>query len=231
MSVTSSIPNSHVLRNRMNVSSLPLFLMFEQFWNHPRLGQLVTPFLVLMHQVVRASVPLMETACLRAAESANTCELSRLLRDYLEIHIEEEQHHDVWILEDLGAAGLDERAVLSLAPPASVASMVGAQYYWILHHHPIAHLGYIRLLEGNPPSMEHIERLKRASGLPDALFRTYQLHGELDPDHLQEFDDMLDTLTLSDDHAQLIATSAGCTANHFATCLAEIMTRIENTAH
>jgi hypothetical protein len=214
----------------MNVSSLPLFLMFEQFWNHKQVGQLVSPFLVLMHQVVRASVPLMETACLQASQNAKSCKLSRLLADYLEIHIEEEQHHDVWILEDLGAAGLDEQDVLSLTPPASVASMVGAQYYWILHHHPVAHLGYIRLLEGNPPSMAHIERLKHASGLPDAVFRTYRLHGELDPDHLQEFDDMLDTLPLTDSQAELIATSAKCTANHFATCLAEIMTRIERSA-
>lgn len=230
MSETSLTPNSHILKARMNIGSLPLFLMLEQFWNHKQVGQLVTPFLVFMHQVVRASVPLMETACLRAAETARSCELSRLLRDYLEIHIEEEQHHDAWILEDLGAAGLDEQNVLSRTPPPSVASMVGAQYYWILHHHPVAHLGYIRLLEGNPPSMAHIERLKLASGLPDAVFRTYRLHGELDPDHLQEFDDMLDTLTLSDSHARLIATSAKCTANHFATCLAEIMTRIERTA-
>jgi hypothetical protein len=214
----------------MNISSLPLFLMFEQFWNHERVGQLVTPFLVLMHQVVRASVPLMEAACSRAAQSAKTCELSRMLRDYLEVHIGEEQHHDVWILEDLGDAGLNEQDVLSLTPPPSVASMVGAQYYWILHHHPVAHLGYIRLLEGNPPSMAHIERLKQASGLPDTVFRTYRLHGELDPDHLREFDDMLDTLPLSDTHAKLIATSAKCTADHFANCLAEIMTRIERTA-
>ena len=37
-------------------------------------------------------------------------------------------------------------------PPApAVAALVGAQYYWVLHHHPVALLGYIGLLEGYPP--------------------------------------------------------------------------------
>ena len=37
-------------------------------------------------------------------------------------------------------------------PPPSVAGLVGSQYYWILHHHPVAFLGYVALMEGYPPT-------------------------------------------------------------------------------
>ena len=35
---------------------------------------------------------------------------------------------------------------------ATAAALVGAQYYWIRHVHPVALLGYVMLLEGYPPS-------------------------------------------------------------------------------
>lgn len=225
----STKTNSQVLGEIIHNNSIPLLLVYDQFWKHAHLGQLVTPFLVQKHQIIRASVPLMETASIRAAESAKTDALSRSIHQYLEVHIDEERHHDEWILEDLESVGIKHEQVLALAPSATIASMVGAQYYWINHHHPVALLGYIRIMESDPPSTAQVERLKEVSGLPDSVFRTCRLHGELDPNHLQEFDDMLDALPLTTAHAQLAGTSATFTAHLLANCLGELLTAVEQS--
>jgi hypothetical protein len=42
---------------------------------------------------------------------------------------------------------IEPAQTLSIRPSANVAALVGAQYYWILHHHPVALLGYMATLE------------------------------------------------------------------------------------
>lgn len=222
--------NSRALSEKIAAGALPLILMYRKFWDHDRAGRLVVPFLVLMHQVVRASVPLMQAASRRAREmtAGDGNELSRKLGAYLDLHVEEERHHDDWIMEDLAAAGLSPGDVWARNVPSTVAAMVGAQYYWIHHQHPVALLGYIRLLEGNPPSSAHIDRLQVLSGLPDAVFRTYRLHGELDPHHLEEFDEMLDSLPLTDDQLTLMVSSALLTAHMLSNSLGQLISDIES---
>jgi hypothetical protein len=220
--------NSLLLKQDIKTNGLPLFMMYHQLWSHPRVGELVVPFLVLMHQVIRASVPLMKAASSVAAKAEDP--LSKLLHEYLEVHIEEEKHHDLWLMEDLESAGLVSSEILALTPSTSVAAMAGSQYYWIHHHHPVALLGYIRLLEGNPPSVEHVERLQAQSGLPESIFRTYRMHGELDPHHLEEFDDMLDGLPLTQAQIKLLGTSASFSADMLANAVSEIMSAAEQQA-
>lgn len=222
----NAVSHSQQLKRALGTQGLPLTLMYSEFWGHPRVGELVVPFLVLMHQVVRASVPLMAAAGRKAGESASSDPLAAKLQSYMNAHIEEESDHDTWIMEDLEAAGLPREALLAKIPDAQVASLVGAQYYWIHHHHPVALLGYIRLLEGNPPSNAHIDRLRQASGLPESTFRTYQLHGELDPDHLQEFDVLLDSLQLNPAQFDLVRQSAVYTAHQLANCLGSILRQL-----
>jgi len=218
--------NSLLLKQSIKTNGLPLFMMYHQLWSHPRVGELVVPFLVLMHQVIRASVPLMKAASSVAAK-ATADPLNKLLHEYLEVHIEEEAHHDLWLMEDLESAGLARSEILALTPSTSVAAMAGSQYYWIHHHHPVALLGYIRLLEGNPPSVEHVERLQTKSGLSESVFRTYRMHGEIDPHHLQEFDEMLDELPLTQDQVELLGTSASYSADMLANAVSEIMSAAE----
>jgi hypothetical protein len=221
--------NSHSrqLRSAIETAGSPLFLMYRQFWDHEPVGELLVPFLILMHQIVRSSVPLMQAASREAASSARTDGVCKLLHRYLESHIEEEADHDTWLLEDLACAGLKETDVLARPPSTAVAAMCGSQYYWIYHHHPVALLGYIRLLEGNPPSQAHIDRLKRSSGFPDSVFRTYRMHGALDPHHLQEFDDMFDALPLKPAQLDLVLASAVYTAHMMSNCLGEILFELE----
>jgi len=214
--------HSETLCDRMSVTCARMHATYHRLWLRPDLADLLPPFLILMHQIVRASVPLMNTAHALARDRASVDPVCRLLAAYLPAHAAEERDHDEWLLEDLEASGIPRDDVISRIPSPTVASLVGAQYYWIQHHHPVALLGYIRLLEGNPPSASHISRLQRVSGLPAALFRTYRLHGELDPGHLHELDLLLDSLPLSEAQGHLIWISASHTACALADCLQDL---------
>ncbi|WP_421693589.1 iron-containing redox enzyme family protein [Aestuariivirga sp.] len=175
--------------------------------------------LVLLHQITRASVPLMETAhaeCLRRGADPVCAGLA----GYLLKHIEEERHHDDWTLDDLESAGIARSDVLKVMPAANVAALVGAQYYWILHHHPVAILGYMIMLEFNAPAPETVREMQRRSGLPGTLFRSHLLHAELDPHHQAELFQLVDDLGLSGSQVRLVTESAIHTGSMLADCLA-----------
>jgi hypothetical protein len=180
-----------------------------------------------MHQIVRASVPLMATARALAREQAAADPVCRELDSYLAVHIAEERDHDEWILEDLEAIGIQRTSVIATIPPRNVASLVGSQYYWIQHYHPVALIGYMRLLEGNAPSEWHVQRLQDESGLPPAFFRTYRFHGANDPTHLHDMNSFLDALPLSDIQERLIWVSASHTALLLAECLKDVERDVE----
>ncbi|MEV6948592.1 iron-containing redox enzyme family protein [Streptomyces sp. NPDC051172] len=170
-------------------------------------------YLYEMHALVRASVPLMERAAVRCARTAPGDPVAEPLSAYLERHIEEERGHDAWLLEDLAMAGGDPAKTADRLPSSIVAELVGAQYYWIEHHHPVALLGYIRVLEGNAPALWLADRLAARTGLPAAAFRTVREHAELDGGHLADLEDLLDSLPLTPVHRTALAVSALRTAD------------------
>jgi hypothetical protein len=108
-------------------------------------------------------------------------------------------------------------------PSASVAALVGAQYYWIHHHHAVAFLGYVALMEGYPPTPELIETLSARTGYPPEAFRTFDQHAELDPGHKDHLDRTLDALPLTAEQEAMIATSAAATAVLAARAISEIL--------
>lgn len=222
----SARANSHVLRAKMRIVRGPLHKKQQQFWHRDHLAMRIPAFLIFIHQVIRASVPLMDMARAYAAQAGPADLVSSGLEKYLSEHIEEERNHDEWILDDLESAGFDRATVTERVPPASVASLVGAQYYWIRHCHPVALLGYIAVLEGSPPSTEHVDHLQKESGLPASIFRTYRLHGELDPNHMRDFDQMLDTLPLSRSEESLVGISAINTIYLLAQSFDELDSRV-----
>ncbi|WP_158567976.1 MULTISPECIES: iron-containing redox enzyme family protein [unclassified Duganella] len=162
-------------------------------------------YLCQLHQVVRASIPLMELAVQRC-DASHPVE-SQLIA-YLTEHIEEERGHAELLVRDLEAAGMPEAQLLLRVPDAAIAELVGAQYYWITHYSPLALLGYISFLEGRPPTEQAIAFWQTATGLPDAAFHSLRLHSEADPGHWQALDDFLDTLDLSAAEVELIGLSA-----------------------
>jgi hypothetical protein len=211
--------NSAVLQTKIELTCGDLGRALGDLWRHPDPADRFPRFLILLHQIMRASVPLMEEAVGVARARIGKDPMAAPLLRYLSTHLEEEANHDLWTLEDLEAAGFDAAAAEAQMPSPDLAAMVGAQYYWIRHHHPLALLGYIAILEGNPPAAAHIDRIRSTSGLPEGAFRTYRLHGSLDPQHREELWHTLDAMPLGRDHAALIALSAFHTARTLAVCL------------
>jgi hypothetical protein len=197
----------------------------QRLVSHPHVRELYPEYLFMSHSVIRASVPLMEAGRERAAAQANGDPVSTAIAAYLEEHIEEELDHDEWLLDDLEVLGEDRSSILARPPSRTVAAFVGAQYYWIFHYHPVALLGYIAVLEGYPPSPAMIDELIARTGYPREAFRTVIAHGELDPGHSAELDELLDRLRLTTEQASVMGLSAMSTAAGFARALDEVIVR------
>ncbi len=222
---TGRMSNSQIIRAKMQLTCHAANEAFAQFWARPDLSESIPGFLVTLQQIMRATVPLMEAARDEAARMATRDPLCRHLRDYYGKHVGEELDHDIWALEDLEEAGYARDSVLDMLPLGDVASMMGAQYYWIHHFHPVMMLGCIAVLEGGPPSKALIDRLERESNLPAAAFRTYRFHGDVDPHHRDDLNNALDQMPLTRRHLGLI----GISATHTANTLADIVSRISST--
>ncbi len=208
--------NSERLKARLDLLVAPAAAASDALWGHPRLVELVPELLVMLHHTVRASVPLMEAGRDRALRLADHDAVAAQLAAYLGAHIPEERDHDLWLLADLAAIGVPRAEVLRLVPPPTVAALVGSQYYWILHAHPVALLGYIAVLEGYPASAARLARVIARTGLPRAAFRTLLEHADLDREHRHEVFRVLDRMPLTLGHAELTAVS-GCTTLHLLT--------------
>jgi len=195
----------------------------ERLMSHPRVRELYPEYLFTSHCVIRASVPLMETGRDRASSLADNDPVSAELAPYLEQHIPEELDHDEWLLDDLEVLGRDRAAILARSPSPTVAALVGAQYYWIHHYHPVALLGYIALLEGYPPSPEMVDRLVASTEYPRNAFRTMLAHAELDPGHREELDALVDRLPVSDEQTAVIGLSAMSSVSLYTRALEEVI--------
>ena len=60
--MTAPLTNSQRMRRKMELTSGSLHGAFDGLWTRPDLPEIFPAFLVLLHQVMRASVPLMATA-------------------------------------------------------------------------------------------------------------------------------------------------------------------------
>ena len=185
---------------------MPGRILFE----HPRARDLYPVYLATGYHVGRAMVPVMETALARARELAPHDPVADGLAAYLERHIPEEMHGEEpggAHLEDLEALGVDAVALRASLPAPKIAALIGAQYYWIFHHHPVAILGFLEL-EAYQPDRPTVERLIERTRLPRDGFRLMLLHAKLDVAHARELHRVLDSLPLDRYHEQLIGLSA-----------------------
>ena len=179
-----------------------------RFWTRPDLREVFPEFLFLTHCIIRASVPLMETATRVSSARGTLDPVASRLAEYFGHHVTEEAAHDEWLLDDMEALGSERNQILARIPPPEVAEVVGAQYYWLHHSDPVALLGYVAVLEGDPPREDELESAAGRTGLPHDAFRTFISHARLDPNHKQELDDFIDSLPLTDAQQNLLAVSA-----------------------
>ena len=213
------------IKARVELYTALLTSAAEKMMHEKDLRAAICNHLVLLHQITRASVPLMEAAH-RHILASPPDPVSSIFGPYLLQHIEEESNHDVWTLDDLESVGIDRATVLAAPPPRIVAALVGAQYYWIFHYHPVALLGYMLMLESNAPSEAFVDEMTARTGLPEQAFNTHRIHATLDPGHQADLYHLLDRLPLTDDHVQLIANSV----SHTGLLLAETHAQPEHWA-
>lgn len=178
--------------------------------DHPLARELFPRYLAIGYHVSRPLVPLMQAALARARELPPSDAVAEGLAAYLERHIPEEMHAGEpggAILDDLEALGVDIDTLRKKPPPPKIAALIGAQYYWIFHYHPVALLGYLEL-EAYHPQRRTLEELIEKTGLPRDGFRQLLLHAKLDVAHARELHHVLDSLPLEPHHEQLIGLSA-----------------------
>jgi hypothetical protein len=215
---------SERLRLKVELASPVLGRASLLLLGHPRARDLAPRFLGIGYHIAQAAVPLMETARARARDLADDA-VARGLEPYLERHILEETHSKEpggAVLADLEELGLDTAELRAGPPPTKMAELIGAQYHWILHRHPVAVLGFLQL-ERFHPRQPTVERLIEVTGLPRAGFRQLLLHAEVDVGHAEELDRLLDSLPLEPWHERLIGESALHTISLLADVLLDVI--------
>lgn len=220
-----ALPLSHSeqLRAKIELVLPELLTAVHAITEHPRVAELYPEYLIALHGMVRATIPLMRSAAERSQALAETDPVAAALAIYLTKHIPEEVNHDVWLLEDLEVLGWDRATVLAKPPSVTVAALVGSQYYWIFHYHPVALLGYMEIMEGYPPTERWVRDLIAATGLPQHAFRSFSRHARLDIHHRHDLHAVLDDLPLSADHVAIIGVSALQSAHLAARALREVV--------
>ena len=196
-----------------------------RLWSHPRFPELYPWYLRALHGTIRASNQLLRLGEQVARELSDD-PAGEMLADYYAEHAEEEQDHDLWVLQDLEVLGFPNDVVLADVPSPTAAALPGSQYYWIQNYHPIALLGYLAVLE-RPVDPEYFRNLARKHAIPEAAFRTLILHAELDEGHADHLDALVDRLPLSDNLEAMLGTSALCTAGGTAALFNEVVSSFE----
>lgn len=142
--------------------------------------------------------------------------------EYLAQHAEEETGHDEWILDDAEVIGMSRDDVLNRLPGQIASHIVGAQYYWIHHYHPVAFLGYIAVMEGEPATYEFFEDVAKRNDLPLEAISSFLYHSKIDPTHRADLDRVLDSLPLGSEDTELIGLSALRTIQYLTEMLRDV---------
>jgi hypothetical protein len=200
--------HSRRLREKIELVAPSMHRAIHAFWTHPRMQEMFPDFLYTTYCVGRSTVPLLESAFEVANARRDSDPVAACVADYCARHIPEERHHDENVLDDLAVLGVSRESVARRIPSPTVAALIGSQHYWILNVHPIALLGYLEVLEGEPPVAEFLEQVIQRTGIPRAAFRTYFQHAVVDQKHRDDLREAMDRMPLSQEHTCILAISA-----------------------
>ncbi|MBS1801381.1 MAG: iron-containing redox enzyme family protein [Acidobacteria bacterium] len=215
------LSNSELLWSKIRLAEPRLNSASNKFWSHPELPGMLPAFLVQLHRVMQGGITLMRVAHERSLTLAGD-PVARIVAPYLDQHILEEKDHDAWLLDDIGTLGISPRQVSEAAPLASVVSLLGAQYFWALNMHPVSVFGYLIVLEGKPPVAEHLDEIRKRTGLPSTAFRCLMEHADNDPHHIADLNRTLDLMPLTVEQQQYVALSAFHTIDSVASVFEEL---------
>jgi hypothetical protein len=216
-----SLSNSDVLWSKISLAEARLNSATHAFWSHPDLAEILPPFLVQLHRVMKGGIDLMRIARERALALSGD-PVAAIVAEYLEQHILEEKDHDAWLMNDIGTLGISPENVSKATPLESVVSLLGAQYFWALNIHPVAVFGYLIVLEGKPPVAAELESIRLRTGLPATAFRCLLEHADNDPHHIADLNQTLDSMPLTAEQEKYVALSAFHTIDAVASVFEEL---------
>jgi heme oxygenase len=157
-------------------------------------------FLREAYHHVRHTVPLL-AACQRAL-SAEQAWLHAPLSEY----IDEEQGHELWILDDIRASGGNADAVRTGNPGHATEVMVAYAYDTIARRNPLGFFGMVHVLEGTSVSLALMaaDQIQKPLSLPDAAFSYLRSHGTLDQEHTAHFELLMNQIDSPADQAAIV---------------------------
>lgn len=208
MSAVTELKFSQRLNAKLDRIAPFMFSEASQIWQGQDPRFMYPHYLATMHGVVRSAVSLMDAAIEQAKETAKTDPICAALIPYFQHHREEERGHDEWLLEDLEETGHPRSMATDGIPPAETAHLVGAQYYWIKHVHPVTLMGHMAAIEGYHPPKGFAAQLFQLTGYPSGAFKAIRRHEVLDIQHKADLHALLDQLPLTVQHQNYITISA-----------------------
>ncbi len=157
-------------------------------------------FLEQAYHHVRHTVPL-----LRATKQALPNRLA-WLADELDRYIDEEIGHEEWILSDIAECGADSEAVRNGKPDAACTAMVEHAYGLIHGGRPLGFFGMVHVLEGTSVrgATRAAEMLEQSLGLPRAAFTYLTTHGDVDIDHVDFFESLMNRIDDARDQREVL---------------------------
>jgi hypothetical protein len=139
--------------------------------------------LAKLYQITSNSCPLMEYCLIIIQLYGIDNSSERILANYLEQHITEEQGHDQWIKQDFDNVCTEFNLKILFPQKSILENLVSFIFrsikngdYWIL-------IGYIWSIESRPPSVELITKLSNRLSLNRNMTKTYKEHAIIDIHH------------------------------------------------
>ena len=142
--------------------------------------ELYVAYLTQAYHHVRHTVPLMMAVGSRLGTGYDW------LRKEIVHYTEEEIGHEVWILNDIEAAGGDREQVAASEPSIETEAMVAYAYDIAHRRNPVGFFGMVFVLEGTSIALalNAAQAIQSSLQLPDRAFSYLRSHGKLDQEHV-----------------------------------------------
>jgi len=157
-------------------------------------------FLNQAYHHVRHTVPLLMLAGGRLSGE------QRWLESAIAGYIQEEAGHEQWILDDLEVCGCDRDTFASGEAPFHSAVLVSCLYDTVQRRNPVGIFGMVQVLEGTSASLAPAvaDIIQTALALPDSAMTYLRSHGELDQEHIQHFERVMNKVEDPEDQDDII---------------------------
>ncbi|MFG0607331.1 iron-containing redox enzyme family protein [Vibrio mimicus] len=161
-------------------------------------------FLTQAYHHVKHTVPLLMACGSRLSDRYEWVRIA--IADY----IDEEKGHQEWILNDIRACGGDAQSVRLNQGEGRVSTpiefMVAYLYHQIDRANPLGLFGMVWVLEGTSVGVggNMARMVKQQLNLPDKALSYLTSHSELDKDHIQFFESLMNKITAEEDQQAII---------------------------